>query len=145
MKEKLRQMGYKMQQGMLGRYGIDALYKALLVLYLVLVVVGAAVAKVSRPVYIIVWLLSLGVLLFAVYRSFSRNIPARQKENARWLSMTAPLRREGRLLQDKWKFRKTHIFKKCPGCKAVLRLPRKKGKHTVNCPHCHKSFTVHVH
>ncbi|MFR2916862.1 MAG: hypothetical protein ACLTKQ_08005 [Acutalibacteraceae bacterium] len=48
-------------------------------------------------------------------------------------------------MRDKWAFRKTHVFKKCPGCKAVLRLPRKKGKHTVNCPHCHKNFTVHVH
>ena len=101
MKEKLKQMGYKMQQSMIGRYGIDALYKALLVIYLILVVTGSALARVSRPVYTV--------------------------------------------LRDKWTFRKTHVFKKCPGCKAVLRLPRKKGKHTVNCPHCHKNFTVHVH
>ena len=122
MKEKLKQMGYKMQQSMIGRYGIDALYKALLVIYLILVVTG-----------------------YAIFRSFSRNIAARQRENARWLALTAPIRREGRLLRDKWTFRKTHVFKKCPSCKAVLRLPRKKGKHTVNCPHCHKNFTVHVH
>ena len=36
MKEKLKQMGYKMQQSMIGRYGIAALYKALLVIYLIL-------------------------------------------------------------------------------------------------------------
>ena len=44
MKEKLKQMGYKMQQSMIGRYGIDALYKALLVIYLILVVTGSALA-----------------------------------------------------------------------------------------------------
>ena len=145
MKEKLKQMGYKMQQSMIGRYGIDTLYKALLVIYLILVVTGSALARVSRPVYTILWVLSLAVLIYAIFRSFSRNIAARQRENARWLALTAPIRREGRLLRDKWTFRKTHVFKKCPGCKAVLRLPRKKGKHTVNCPHCHKNFTVHVH
>ena len=145
MKEKLKQMGYKMQQSMIGRYGIDALYKALLVIYLILVVTGSALARVSRPVYTVLWVLSLAVLIYAIFRSFSRNIAARQRENARWLALTAPIRREGRLLRDKWTFRKTHVFKKCPGCKAVLRLPRKKGKHTVNCPHCHKNFTVHVH
>ena len=140
MKEKLKQMGYKMQQSMIGRYGIDALYKALLVIYLILVVTGSALARVSRPVYTVLWVLSLAVLIYAIFRSFSRNIAARQRENARWLALTAPIRREGRLLRDKWAFRKTHVFKKCPGCKAVLRLPRKKGKHTVNCPHCHKNF-----
>ena len=145
MKEKLKQMGYRMQQSMIGRYGIDALYKALLVIYLILVVTGSALARVSRPVYTVLWVLSLAVLIYAIFRSFSRNIAARQRENARWLTLTAPIRREGRLLRDKWTFRKTHVFKKCPGCKAVLRLPRKKGKHTVNCPHCHKNFTVHVH
>ncbi|OKZ81103.1 MAG: hypothetical protein BHV98_03045 [Clostridium sp. CAG:217_53_7] len=113
MKEKLKQMGYKMQQSMIGRYGIDALYKALLVIYLILVVTGSALARVSRPVYTVLWVLSLAVLIYAIFRSFSRNIAARQRENARWLALTAPIRREGRLLRDKWTFRKTHVFKKC--------------------------------
>lgn len=90
MKEKLKQMGYKMQQSMIGRYGIDALYKALLVIYLILVVTGSALARVSRPVYTVLWVLSLAVLIYAIFRSFSRNIAARQRENARWLALTAP-------------------------------------------------------
>ena len=70
MKEKLKQMGYKMQQSMIGRYGIDALYKALLVIYLILVVTGSALARVSRPVYTVLWVLSLAVLIYAIFRSF---------------------------------------------------------------------------
>lgn len=100
MKEKLKQMGYKMQQSMIGRYGIDALYKALLVIYLILVVTGSALARVSRPVYTVLWVLSLAVLIYAIFRSCSRNIAARQRENARWLALTAPIRREGRLLRE---------------------------------------------
>ena len=145
MKEKLKQMGYKMQQSMIGRYGIDALYKALLVIYLILVVTGSALARVSRPVYTVLWVLSLAVLIYAIFRSFSRNIAARQRENARWLALTAPIRREGRLLRDKWAFRKPHVFKKCPGCKAVLRLPRKKASTPSTAPIAIRIFTVHVH
>ena len=66
MKEKLKQMGYKMQRSMIGRYGIDALYKALLVIYLILVVTGSALARVSRPVYTVLWVLSLAVLIYAI-------------------------------------------------------------------------------
>ena len=35
-----------------------------------------------------------------------------------------------------------HIFRQCPYCSATLRLPRQKGKHTVKCPRCSKSFGV---
>lgn len=135
MKEKLKQMGYKMQQSMIGRYGIDALYKALLVIYLILVVTGSALARVSRPVYTVLWVLSLAVLIYAIFRSFSRNIAARQRENARWLALTAPIRREGRLLRDKWTFRKTHVFKKCPSCQSGAALaPQERQAHPSTAP-----------
>ena len=39
---------------------------------------------------------------------------------------------------------RTHIYKKCPNCHAVLRLPRRKGKHTTVCPNCSKEFKVRV-
>ena len=70
MKEKLKQMGYKIQQSMIGRYGIDTLYKALLVIYLILVVTDSALARVSRPVYTVLWELYLAVLIYAILRSF---------------------------------------------------------------------------
>ena len=129
MKEKLKQMGYKMQQSMIGRYGIDALYKALLVIYLILVVTGSALARVSRPVYTVLWVLSLAVLIYAIFRSFSRNIAARQRENARWLALTAPIRREGRLLRDKWTFRKTHVFKKSRLQSGAALAPQERQAH----------------
>ena len=127
MKEKLKQMGYKMQQSMIGRYGIDALYKALLVIYLILVVTGSALARVSRPVYTVLWVLSLAVLIYAIFRSFSRNIAARQRENARWLALTAPIRREGRLLRDKWTFRKPMCLRNVPVAKRCCACPARKA------------------
>ena len=36
----------------------------------------------------------------------------------------------------------THIYRKCPKCKQKIRLPLKKGKHTVKCPNCQHHFIV---
>ena len=34
------------------------------------------------------------------------------------------------------------MYKKCPKCKQKLRLPLKKGIHTVKCPNCKEKFEV---
>ena len=34
------------------------------------------------------------------------------------------------------------LYKRCPKCHQVLKLPLKKGTHTVKCPECGNSFTV---
>ena len=34
------------------------------------------------------------------------------------------------------------MYKKCPNCKQKIRLPLKKGKHTVKCPNCSYKFEV---
>ena len=34
------------------------------------------------------------------------------------------------------------LYKRCPKCHQVLKLPLKKGAHTVKCPECGNSFTV---
>ena len=40
--------------------------------------------------------------------------------------------------------RKTHVYRSCPVCKSVLRLPRTSGEHGVNCPACHGHFMVRI-
>ena len=37
-----------------------------------------------------------------------------------------------------------HVYKKCPHCRAQLRLPRKKGEHDVCCPRCKVTFSVKI-
>lgn len=144
MKNWLTKTAIKFEQFMVGRYGIDAFYKALLVFYLILIILNSILLRITTVGYYITLVLSLAVLVFAFYRVFSKNISARRKENNWWLKTTAPIVKQSKLLSDKWKFRKTHVFRKCPNCKAVLRLPKKKGKHNVNCPHCRQNFKVTV-
>lgn len=124
---------------MAGRYGVDKLYYVLLVLYLILLVLNLFLPS------IVITVLSWGVLLYAFYRSFSRNIPKRYAENQAflrvWNCITGWFRLTGKRVRE-WK---TKVYHKCPHCKTVLRLPRKKGTHTVGCPKCHQDFIMKVH
>ena len=84
------------------------------------------------------------VIIYAFYRFFSKNIEKRRAENAKWLKMTGGIRKKFKLLGNRIKFRKTHVFRTCPGCKAVLRMKKEKGKHEVTCPHCGTKFKFSV-
>lgn len=145
MKNFFRKTALKFQHFMIGRYGMDALYKALFVFYLISIVLGAIINNFSKTGYYIISILSTLLIVFAFYRVFSKNIEMRRKENNDWLSFTLKFKKRFKLIKDKWTFRKTHVFKKCPSCKAVLRLKRKKGQHNVCCPQCKKDFTIRVH
>lgn len=41
-----------------------------------------------------------------------------------------------RLRKDMWRDRKTHKYFKCRNCKAVIRVPKRKGGGVVACPKC---------
>ena len=126
---------------MYGRYGNDKLnncllwvYIGLLLLQMVLMLLADASIAI-RVIYRIVSILSLAVAFTALYRSFSRNIAKRRRENEKLLNFL-------KLMAAKKRDRKTHVYRKCPKCHAVLRLPKAKGKHTVVCPRCHERFEV---
>ena len=121
-----------------GRNGFDTLAKgawwAALVLMLVNVFFG----------WLVLWLLEVILYGYAVFRMMSRNCFKRQKENRRFQKIIGWPKRMFRLRCNKWRDRKTHVFRKCPQCKNVLRLPKVKGVHTVNCPCCHNRFDLKI-
>lgn len=128
---------YKLMQFMRGRYGFDELFYVLFALAALLAIVNFFVAF---------WPLQLvidAIMVYMFFRVLSRNIDARCRENRAFKGIK-------RKVVDKYnayKQRKldyNHIYKKCPSCHAVLRLPRKKGKHTTTCPKCNRSFKVYV-
>ena len=123
---------------MSGRYGADSLYYFLLALYFVLVVVNLFVGS------YIIYLLSIAALVYAVFRAMSRNIYKRQRENQWFLKVSEKPRGFIKLLSNKWRDRKTHVYKKCPQCKSTLRLPKVKGEHSVRCPRCGNLFDVKI-
>ncbi len=128
----------RIAQFMYGRNGTDQLYLALSTVLLVLLVINLFVRH---------WLLALAELLLLAYlffRAFSKNVAQRRKENAAFLRFFRKPANFFKLQRNKWKDRKTHIYRKCPDCKNNLRLPKIKGAHTVSCPVCKRRFDVIV-
>ena len=143
MKRFFNNLAINFQRFMQGRYGVDRLHRVLSWVYLAILIVSIFLSRnVDIKIYYAVLLAGLAVLIFAFFRVFSKNIEKRRKENERWLAFENKIKKQFRIFRDRWKFRKTHVFKKCPKCKAVLRLKRIKGTHTVTCPHCKETFKI---
>ena len=92
---------------------------------------------------IILQLVIDAIMIYAFYRVLSRNIAARRRENLLVTGLAHEIKKR-RSIRRQRRADYTHIYKKCPRCHAVLRLPRRKGKHTTVCPKCSKEFKVHV-
>lgn len=133
---------------MYGRYGavagIDSFGFFLFILNLVFSFAGVFFGTVfgSKLIYLILSVLSSVCFWFMIFRFFSRNIYGRSKENSKFKEIWRKVKSFLKLQKDRIKDRKTHVYKKCPKCKAVLRLPKKKGKHSVVCPRCSNRFDV---
>lgn len=144
MKEFFRKQRYKFQQFMVGRYGVDKLYRALLIFFFVFTVLANLFYRVSKITYYAFEVMGFVLLVYAFFRVFSKNIEARRQENASWLQFWGKIKGFFKFQSDKFKQRKTHKFVKCKNCKKALRLPRHKGKINVTCPHCHTQFVVNT-
>ena len=110
----------KLARMMYGRYGNDNFNRFILVMACIL-----AVVNVFEP-NIVMSLLPTVLIFWCTFRMLSRNIAARRRENSRYLKIIGPIKNKIKLLKNKFKDRKTHVYKKCPKCKAVLRLPKRK-------------------
>ena len=145
MKKFFTDLAVKFQRFMYGRYGIDQLYRALLWFYLAAIVLSMILGRaVDGIFYIIFSAVAWGLFIFAFLRVFSKKTENRRKENENWLKFAGIFKKKFKDLGNRWKFRKTHVFRTCPQCKAVLRMKRVKGKHAVVCPHCSKKFEFRV-
>jgi ribosomal protein S27E len=130
---------------MYGRYGGDMLSFAIIILYCVLVFI-ANIAKLP-----VLSLLALALLIWGIYRVFSKNILRRTRENdwflRHWNRISSWFRRIAHKFSSLQK-QKTlaakdkAIYKcyKCPKCRNRLRVPRGKGRISIKCPVCGTEF-----
>ena len=123
---------------MYGRNGYDSLSRAMLVVCMTLAVVNVF----FRSVILIG--VETALIACATFRVLSKNLYRRGRENAAYCKLAGKVSKPFKLLKNKWRDRKTHVYRKCPHCKNVLRLPKSRGRHTVNCPCCHRRFDVKV-
>ena len=126
----LRQFSARLSAGlrnfMAGRYGTDKLN-------MVILSVGLAVSLLSvffrhPPVNLLLVALSYGLMIWAIFRTLSRNTYKRYQENRKFLQVI-----------NRLKDRHNRYFD-CPKCRQMVRVPRGKGKISITCPRCHEKF-----
>jgi hypothetical protein len=110
---------------MYGRNGADELSRFVCIVALILLVVAMFI---PHTINLLLWLVSLGLLIWAYVRIFSRNLYKRQAENARYLAVRQRITGIFRNKYQQFKMRKIYRYFKCPGCKVTIRIPRGKGK-----------------
>mgnify|MGYP005827637421 CR=1 FL=1 len=126
---------------MMGRYGVDQMNVAVLIFSMACTLIA------SFTGWLAISLLGMLLLAYGVFRMFSRNIAARQKENQVFLKFwdqakTFWYRIQGWFRGKKRQFddRKTHCYFSCPKCHKKLRVPKGKGKIEICCPICGTKF-----
>lgn len=119
-----------------GRNGLD-LWNYIIIGVDVVLIVVSMLANSYLPL-VFAFLL---IILF-LFRALSRNLEKRQKECRFFSDASNAVLREHKLNAMRWKDRKTHVYKKCPACRKVLRVKRRKGPKEIHCPYCHNDFTI---
>lgn len=120
-----------------GRNGIDELGLFTIGIYIVLSIINLVTNSFIGD------LSALLLVALILFRLLSKNFTARQKENNIFKKITnfifKPFENLKRNIKDK-----EHVYKKCPKCKTVLKLPlpTKKGIQKAKCPKCKKSLTL---
>lgn len=122
-----------LQRFLYGRNGLDGLGLFTLALYMALYIVSAVTGW--WPLYYV----SMALAVVFVYRVLSRNLARRQRENAAFGRIFAPLRRWARTRRC-IRADKAHRYFKCPKCGQRLRVPRVEGKLRVTCRACGTTF-----
>ena len=117
-----------------GRHGVDHYSRFLSIAACVLLVLSLLLDAQ------ILWYASLFLLLYSYFRIFSRNTAKRQAENRKYLTVSYRFTSRINAKKQRWQQRKDFRFFPCPGCKAVMRVPKGKGKIQITCPKCGMQF-----
>ena len=130
----------KIRQFMYGRYGgNDALSRFLVALYFIIFVLNLFLRR--TIVGTVLSTLALLIVVFYIYRCFSRNIYRRSAENQKFLKLWNPVKNYFKFC--KLRFQERNSVKKlyrCPKCHQTIRVPKGKGKIAITCPKCRFEF-----
>ena len=125
-RQMLARLGGWVRRFMEGRYGNDKLNIAILVAGVVTGLLSSLLPGALLKMGL--WVLSYGLMIWAIFRCLSRNTYKRYQENRKYLQ-----------LLDRVKDRE-HRYYDCPKCRQRVRVPRGKGKISITCPRCKEKF-----
>ena len=121
-----------------GRYGVDSYSYFLLAVYALLCIVNAIVLELILEIF------TVALMIYIFWRMMSRNYLKRRRENDIFLKIWSPVKINVRLFFDRIRYVRRARFRKCKHCKAIIKLPVKRGKHVVRCPKCGDKFDVRM-
>lgn len=136
----MRNLMYKFNMFMQGRYGSDQLNWSLFVVALLVDIIFGF----FRYPWSLLQLISFVLICIVLYRSLSRNIYKRSAENRKFLPIYNKITGWFKLTYKRFRDGRTHRYYKCPACKASLRVKYVKGKHTIRCPKCGNRFSKKI-
>ena len=126
-------MKEKFYRFMQGRYGIDQLNSFLMIVCVICFIVNMFIGS------IVLTFIAYGTWLFVIFRMFSKNIYARNRENDKYLNFFSPLSRWLKLkLMSKQD--PSNKYFSCPKCKQMVRVPKGHGTVVVTCLNCQNKF-----
>ena len=142
MKERFEQFMTRSRQRMAvfmsGRNGNDPFNLFLLIVDVAILLLATLF---SRRLGGLLYPLLLVLLGYIYFRMLSRNLAKRRNENEAYLRLRARFSSRFRVLKERWVQRRDYKFFTCPSCKAVMRVPRGRGKIKIVCRKCGSSFT----
>ena len=121
-----QRLNYSLRNFMMGRYGTDKLNMVILSAGLVACLASAFFD--NPAMNLLLTAVSYALMIWALFRSFSRNTYARYQENRKFLQFFERLKD------------REHRYFDCPKCRQVVRVPRGKGKIAITCPRCKERF-----
>lgn len=131
-------MREKIQRFMIGRHGADELSKAMSIWVMVCLVVSMFSGML--PVLSIFYWVGLILMIYSLFRMFSRNSAKRYAENQKYLNVRYKAAVKKDAAKKRWEQRGIYRFYKCPGCKQRVRVPKGRGKICITCPKCRTEF-----
>ncbi len=130
-------IGDKFKKFMYGRYGVDQFGKDMLILGVSFSVLSMILSWFNIPIITTVLsFISTALLIYIIYRTFSKNINRRVMENNKYLGKKNRFLTKCKFNVTRIKDAKEFVYVKCPNCKNYSRVPRGKGKIKITCRVC---------
>ncbi len=120
---------------MYGRNGVDHFSRFLIYAALVCILLDIVFGGTG-----IFYGLGIALMVYSYFRTFSKNLDKRRAENAKYYQLSSRFTGEFRNWRERQKQRKDFVFFRCPSCRAMLRVPRGKGRIRVTCRKCGNNF-----
>lgn len=122
----MQRLSAALRSFMAGRYGTDRLNMVILTVGLVACLISMFIQV--PQVNLLLTAISYALMIWAIFRSLSRNTYKRYQENRKFSQLLDRVRD------------RQHRYFECPKCRQPVRVPRGKGKISITCPRCREKF-----